>query len=106
MRIIPTNTIQAPQRTELSKRGWALQEQLLASQIVYCMGSELHWQCAGTYRTECGADFLRIPAVVICNLPRLVRFQKETDRPQEAKSRLHEDTNSEQLEEPRLRTGK
>lgn len=43
--------------TQLSSRGWVLQEQLLSRRIVYCMLPELHWQCQCCYQTEAGVVF-------------------------------------------------
>lgn len=43
--------------TALSRRGWTLQEQLLSPRLVSCMQPEVHWNCRGGHRTECGLHF-------------------------------------------------
>ena len=47
----------AHQLTVLNTRGWTLQEHILPRRVVYCMRSEIHWQCMSCYRTEPGVTF-------------------------------------------------
>ncbi|KAF0322620.1 het domain protein [Colletotrichum asianum] len=41
----------------LSTRGWACQEQILSRRILYCLNSEIHWQCKRFYHTQSGQTF-------------------------------------------------
>ncbi|OBS24684.1 hypothetical protein FPOA_05224 [Fusarium poae] len=43
--------------SNLSTRGWTMQEQLLSSRVVHCMQPEIHWSCHCNYRTESQATF-------------------------------------------------
>ncbi|KAF5669951.1 heterokaryon incompatibility domain-containing protein [Fusarium heterosporum] len=39
-------------RSNLSTRGWTLQEQLLSHRVIHCMRPEIHWNCRRKYHTE------------------------------------------------------
>jgi Heterokaryon incompatibility protein (HET) len=56
--------------TNLSSRGWVLQEQLLSHRMISCMGNEVHWECGETYKTDHGAEFHHL-ALDVRGIPRL-----------------------------------
>lgn len=43
--------------SNLSARGWTLQEQLLSHRVVHCMQPEIHWNCHRRYITESQITF-------------------------------------------------
>ncbi|KPA38066.1 het protein [Fusarium langsethiae] len=43
--------------SNLSTRGWKMQEQLLSRRVVHCMQPEIHWSCHCSYRTESQVTF-------------------------------------------------
>ncbi|KAJ4127898.1 hypothetical protein NW768_008181 [Fusarium equiseti] len=43
--------------TNLSTRGWTLQEQLLSHRVIHCMQPEIHWNCHHSYHTESQVTF-------------------------------------------------
>lgn len=45
------------EEAHLSTRGWACQEQILSRRILYCLNSEIHWQCKRFYHTRSGQTF-------------------------------------------------
>jgi hypothetical protein len=38
--------------SNLSTRGWTLQEQILSHRVIHCMRPEIHWNCHRKYHTE------------------------------------------------------
>ena len=51
--IIPHNTSRKANRSELSSRGWTLQERLLSPRILHFSSTEMAWECATQLCCEC-----------------------------------------------------